>query len=108
VLLCKLWSSDGLWVMSVVKWYQLLVTERACMDELEIYGITDPEDFDCQVCLTNVKDIVFLPCRHCCVCHECFEHIDKCPSCRGAISSHLTYLHTTLFEHSLCSEHCLP
>ncbi len=58
----------------------------------DIYGITDPEDYDCQVCLSNVKNIVFLPCRHCCVCNQCFEHIDRCPSCRGTISSHLTFV----------------
>lgn len=48
---------------------------------------TDSE-MDCIVCLTDLKDIILLPCRHVCVCYACLKSIHKCPVCRSNIKSH--------------------
>lgn len=48
---------------------------------------TDRADLQCIVCLTNEKNIFFLPCRHCCVCSECGQKFKKCVVCRERIVS---------------------
>lgn len=54
----------------------------------ELYGadckLKATED-ECVVCLTEPKAITLLPCRHFCLCHGCFLHIEKCPICRMLI-----------------------
>lgn len=45
----------------------------------------------CSICMTEIKNIILLPCRHFCVCHQCFDKIDKCPVCRSAIISFVRY-----------------
>jgi hypothetical protein len=47
----------------------------------DIYGIED-SDNNCVVCLSSIKDITLLPCRHLCVCETCFQFLEKCPICR--------------------------
>ena len=46
-------------------------------------------------CLTPLrpKDTILLPCRHLCVCHQCFDHLtlDKCPVCRAPFQSYLRF-----------------
>ncbi|CAM9799855.1 unnamed protein product, partial [Laminaria digitata] len=44
---------------------------------------------ECVICLTDPKDTVLLPCRHLCVCAECFRHVDKCPVCRSAFDNYV-------------------
>ena len=43
----------------------------------------------CVVCITNPKIVVLLPCRHLCVCKECFDLLlaenRECPLCRSDI-----------------------
>lgn len=41
----------------------------------------------CVVCQVDVVNKVFLPCRHACVCNQCFTKVEKCPMCRGNIQS---------------------
>ena len=56
----------------------------------DIYGSNENEiDFseECVVCLTNDREIALLPCRHNCICHTCFLHLDKCPICRTKIKA---------------------
>ncbi|CAF1036955.1 unnamed protein product [Adineta steineri] len=38
-------------------------------------------DNTCAVCLTEPVTHVLLPCKHACVCRNCFSLIDKCPVC---------------------------
>eukprot|EP00606_Chrysophyceae_sp_TOSAG23-5_P001320 GSChrysophyteH2.ASY1.ANO1.136.1 assembled CDS len=40
-------------------------------------------DDDCVICLSEMKGVFLLPCRHLCVCKGCLVHIDKCPVCRA-------------------------
>lgn len=44
---------------------------------------------ECVICLTEPKDTLLLPCRHLCVCSECFRHVDKCPVCRSAFDNYI-------------------
>lgn len=43
----------------------------------------------CVVCQENEKSVVFLPCRHMCVCADCADHhkVKTCPLCRHAIET---------------------
>lgn len=47
--------------------------------------ITDPYHF-CVICQDKLKSIVLLPCRHLCLCQECFRQLRRyrreCPMCR--------------------------
>jgi len=49
----------------------------------------------CVVCLTNIKEIALLPCRHLCICDECssllFRSGNKCPICRTVVASFLHF-----------------
>jgi baculoviral IAP repeat-containing protein 7/8 len=48
---------------------------------------TEHRAIQCSVCLNYEKEIVFLPCRHCCVCISCSEPLDNCVVCREPISA---------------------
>lgn len=48
---------------------------------------TDKPDLQCIVCLSNEKNVCFLPCRHCCVCSDCGEKLENCAVCREHIVS---------------------
>ena len=63
---------------------QLVMHAGTLYEMYEPFGFVDP---DCVVCLTEPKQVVLLPCRHFCVCAECYSHIDKCPVCRSGYDS---------------------
>ena len=76
-----------------------LGSEGLVFSPQEMFGFASPEnagakhmndELDCVVCLTEQKEVLLLPCRHFCVCHECFIHIDKCPVCRSAFDQYVT------------------
>lgn len=39
---------------------------------------------ECVICMDHEPDLVYLPCRHCCVCSRCPRQ-NECPLCRNAI-----------------------
>lgn len=39
----------------------------------------------CRVCLTNERNVLFLPCRHLVTCPDCAVVVEKCPVCRSQI-----------------------
>lgn len=52
----------------------------------ELYGISEKssgtsgdEENLCIVCFSEVKNIILLPCRHVCLCEECYKNVRKCP-----------------------------
>mmetsp|Transcript_25383 Transcript_25383/g.33140 ORF Transcript_25383/g.33140 Transcript_25383/m.33140 type:complete len:497 (+) Transcript_25383:213-1703(+) len=57
----------------------------------EIFGLDDSSSQECVVCLTDPKDITFLPCRHLCVCKDCSKHVDKCPVCRSPFENYVGF-----------------
>ncbi len=48
---------------------------------------------DCVVCMVNTRNIVFLPCKHFCICHGCKNSIveskNLCPMCRTNVEEFL-------------------
>ena len=40
---------------------------------------------DCSICLTNEKNIAFIPCGHVCTCVDCGYKVAQCPICRKTI-----------------------
>eukprot|EP00163_Fabomonas_tropica_P022762 TRINITY_DN3978_c0_g1_i1.p1 TRINITY_DN3978_c0_g1~~TRINITY_DN3978_c0_g1_i1.p1 ORF type:complete len:466 (-),score=60.80 TRINITY_DN3978_c0_g1_i1:60-1457(-) len=74
---------------------QVLVTEGDLyFEQQDIYGletIHDPEEQDCPICMSELKDVILLPCRHLCVCSECVTKIDNCPLCREVFTSHVQF-----------------
>lgn len=55
------------------------------------YIYTD-DDPDCIVCLTNVKEVIFVPCGHFNTCSDCNLKLVKrnCPICRQTIINTIT------------------
>ena len=41
----------------------------------------------CVICQTSLITHTLLPCRHACLCQQCFARVDKCPLCRSSITS---------------------
>uniref|UniRef100_A0A097DBN9 Iap-1 protein n=1 Tax=Bombyx mori nuclear polyhedrosis virus TaxID=271108 RepID=A0A097DBN9_NPVBM len=45
------------------------------------------EKYECKVCLERQRDAVLMPCRHFCVCVQCYFGLDqKCPTCRQDVT----------------------
>jgi hypothetical protein len=40
---------------------------------------------NCKVCLAEPVTMMYLPCKHSCVCKGCAPHVNVCPICRGNI-----------------------
>ena len=49
----------------------------------DVCGIAENEEMECLICLNYKRDVVFEPCRHCCVCKICCRkmHNKMCPTC---------------------------
>lgn len=46
----------------------------------------DNEDnYLCVICLTDKKNVAFLPCKHLCCCEECSKKVKECPMCRKKV-----------------------
>lgn len=43
---------------------------------------------DCVVCWSLPASHVLLPCRHACICSNCFKRVENCPVCRTRIVSY--------------------
>lgn len=43
------------------------------------------KDILCSVCQCSPVSRVIIPCRHVCLCTQCFEKVENCPICRGPI-----------------------
>ena len=74
---------------------QVLATAEDGLVELsEIFGLEDWDTEMCVACMEEPRDTILLPCRHLCVCSECFDlltPLDRCPVCRTAFASYLRF-----------------
>ena len=47
------------------------------------------EEGDCNICCSNVRNTIFLPCRHACACEDCAQNLkmrgNACPICKAKI-----------------------
>ena len=41
----------------------------------------------CVACMERDKSVLFMPCRHLCVCTECSKEVVKCPVCTSGFSA---------------------
>lgn len=57
---------------------------RDNLKNMKIYE--DIDTSDCAVCLSDMKNIVFIPCGHFYTCKSCSERLKTCPICRETIS----------------------
>ena len=57
----------------------------------ELYGL---EEAECLVCLSAVKNVVLLPCRHVAVCEACLAGFQqhKCPVCRTPLDDYCAWV----------------
>jgi hypothetical protein len=71
---------------AVVKVREVYGVGEKNFEVLELYG---SEGADCAVCLAAGAEKVLVPCRHVCVCQECYGKVvkrdQKCPICRSFI-----------------------
>ncbi|KAL8269371.1 hypothetical protein Esti_006706 [Eimeria stiedai] len=71
--------------------YRQLLTGRSLtkpQEKGDVFGVSSSSgsfDVECLVCMTNPKNVVLYPCRHCALCVECLQalHQEKCPVCRS-------------------------
>lgn len=52
---------------------------------LQIYE--DNDTSECAICMSESKEIVFVPCGHYYCCSSCSRGLSKCPICRGTITT---------------------
>ena len=49
-------------------------------------GSNHPTESTCVICLTDIRNVLLLPCRHLCLCGTCAENLKfqsaNCPICR--------------------------
>eukprot|EP00456_Euglypha_rotunda_P069282 TRINITY_DN60897_c0_g1_i1.p1 TRINITY_DN60897_c0_g1~~TRINITY_DN60897_c0_g1_i1.p1 ORF type:complete len:237 (-),score=34.25 TRINITY_DN60897_c0_g1_i1:11-649(-) len=74
---------------------QYIITPTQVLEMQDIFGLEDAMA-ECIVCFTEPKDVIFLPCRHICVCNECHKNMPKCPVCRAPIASFLRFTDYTM------------
>jgi len=102
-------SEEGVYYRSnIVKIFAQ--TESEIFELEEVYGADDNDSNEveeCIVCFTEPREITLLPCKHKCVCHECFSRIDKCPICRSNVRSFISSSNTegTSTEHAEHNDH---
>lgn len=76
---------------------QFLLLGKDLLQLLPTYGIWDKNDsLECTVCLTDFKDVIFIPCRHIAVCRYCNKHVTKCPLCRVSVRSFVVFVHANV------------
>jgi E3 ubiquitin-protein ligase MGRN1 len=49
-------------------------------------SLNNPNESTCVICLTDIRNVLLLPCRHLCICGSCAENLKfqsaNCPICR--------------------------
>lgn len=61
---------------------------KGAVDTVTLAKFIEDEDL-CAICFDHQRDIVFLPCKHFCVCWECGKRVDKCLMCRAEVEKKL-------------------
>jgi RING-finger-containing ubiquitin ligase len=93
----KIVKTDHGFQLTIIK--QVIKINNVYKLVFSLYGTSeDSQESECLICLTEVKTIAVLPCRHVCYCEACLEEVKKknkqeCPVCRAKISSFLNVKH---------------
>merc|ERR1712167_286463 len=69
------------------------LTENVAALETQLSNTRD--DKLCCICFAKEKDVLFLPCKHICICAQCRLKLDpyRCPMCKQDIRSYLHRIH---------------
>ena len=67
----------------------LLASTTAVANEHQKRASERATEHECVCCLDAPRSVIFLPCRHRCVCARCSPSCAACPLCRTAISDKL-------------------
>lgn len=57
---------------------------------LDVFGV-HPGDVECNICMSDAKTAILMPCRHNCCCSQCLRSLHRCPVCRAAILESITF-----------------
>lgn len=86
-----------LWLLTMIFWRDIQDTYEAIVRRLrsaqpepldeELPSDSEDNTFSCYICYTNVRSVVFMPCKHYGVCRSCYRTLetDQCPTCKGEI-----------------------
>ncbi len=70
--------------------YQPLYTpeeNRKLAEEQPMQKDFNLSNTNCVICWNSPASHVLLPCRHACLCGNCFKRIENCPVCRTRVLS---------------------
>lgn len=82
----NLHTSRGRYFYSVKKLSEItIVTTTYDPENITIYE--NEEETECVICLSDLKDTVFVPCGHYYCCSNCSQKLDKCPICRSVFTT---------------------
>jgi hypothetical protein len=85
------------WPMS-----QVVSTDTSSDDEVVLVKVVPPPPVSredvlvlCKVCLVRKVSQILFPCRHACICDECFDKLDcpkQCPVCRTMVFRNVQFI----------------
>lgn len=72
--------------------HQVVLNDTSAHHIQGIYGFEEGDnETECMICYDQPRSVLFLPCRHFCVCSSCFRLLrdERCPLCRSVFSAHI-------------------
>jgi len=86
---CKFYPDHQSQTFKIKPDMQKLKVNQSWFDIQDIYGFTS-DNTECEICCSQKKNTIFLPCKHSYACKDCAIVIrikgNNCPICRQAIS----------------------
>ena len=77
------------------KWYYSIKKNIKILDSIGSLNLEDIKIFEdetsseCCICLSEEKEIVFVPCGHYYCCNTCSKKVNKCPICRANVDQQI-------------------
>ncbi|CAK61112.1 unnamed protein product (macronuclear) [Paramecium tetraurelia] len=70
--------------------------QKAKLDKLRGQKYLEINNYECQVCFERPRNIIFKPCKHLSICHECSQRLKKpqCPICKQQIEDKIEIFFT--------------
>jgi late competence protein required for DNA uptake (superfamily II DNA/RNA helicase) len=86
---CKIYPQQTGTSIRIKPEMQKLKVNQSWFDIQDIYGFS-PDNNECEICCSEKKNTIFLPCKHSYACKNCAIMVrvkgNNCPICRQAIS----------------------
>lgn len=91
---CKVYPESGGKTYKIKPEMQKLKVNNTWFDIQDIFGFTS-ENNECEICCTNKKNTIFLPCKHSYACKDCAILIrikgNNCPICRQCMKFNFNF-----------------